>query len=140
MNYYFAHPITIYNTRKEGVLIDMIRNCTFFSNPLVINPNSGYHEDRYKKEGMDYFLSLVDTCDALVYYPFEDNTIGAGVVKEILRAKLKGKRVFSIDPQTFDIEEVFDGLKNCLTVEDTRDKIQEIKSKQYEKTSANRNR
>lgn len=128
MKYYFAHPITIYNTYKERVLIDMIRNCNFFSNPEVINPNSDYHEDRYKKEGMDYFTSLVDICDVLVYYPFEDGTIGAGVVKEICRAKDKGKRVFAINPLSFEITELFNELKNCLTVEETRDKIKQIKN------------
>jgi len=51
MRYYFAHPISIYNTRKESVLIDMINKTTFLSNPWVLNPNSSYHESQYKKMG-----------------------------------------------------------------------------------------
>ena len=126
MKYYFAHPVSIYNTKKESVLIDMIRNTSFLSNPLVVNPNSEYHEQFYKKEGMDYFLKLVDECDAVVIYPFEDGTIGAGIVKEALRAVDSGKRVYQIDPVTFSMEEIFK-LKNCLTVEDTRTKLKELK-------------
>ena len=113
MKYYFAHPISIYNTRKEGVLIDMIHKTTFLSNPLVLNPNSEYHECQYKLKGMDYFLSLVDECDALIIYPFEDNTIGAGIAKEALRAFENKKRVYQIDAQTFEIQEIFE-LKNCF--------------------------
>lgn len=126
MKYYFAHPISIYNTRKEGVLIDMIHKTTFLSNPLVLNPNSEYHECQYKLKGMDYFLSLVDECDALIIYPFEDNTIGAGIAKEALRAFENKKRVYQIDAQTFEIQEIFE-LKNCLTVDETRAKLKEIK-------------
>lgn len=126
MTYYFAHPISIYNTRKEGVLMDMISRTTFLSNPCILNPNSEYHECQYKLKGMDYFLELVDECDALIIYPFEDNTIGAGIVKEALRAIDKGKRVYQIDAKTFDMEEIF-VLKNCLTVDETRAKLKNIK-------------
>lgn len=126
MKYYFAHPISIYNTRKESVLIDMINRTTFLSNPWVLNPNSEYHENQYKLKGMDYFLTLVDECDALIIYPFEDGTIGAGIVKEALRAIDKGKRIYQIDPKTFDMEEIF-VLKNCLTVEETRNKLKQLK-------------
>ncbi len=127
MKYYFAHPISIYNTRKEGVLIDMINRTTFLSNPWVLNPNSEYHECQYKLKGMDYFLTLVDECDALIIYPFEDGTIGAGIVKEALRAIDKKKRIYQIDPKTFEMEEIW-ALKNCLTVEETRAKLKEIKN------------
>ena len=135
MKYYFAHPITIYNTKKEHVLIDLIRYCPFFSNPDIVNPNSDYNESRYKKEGMDYFLSLVDTCDCLVFYPFEDGSIGAGVVKEIERAKEKNKRVFGINPDTFEMFEVRNELKNCLTVEETRKKIKKINERKEKEKS-----
>ncbi len=126
MKYYFAHPVTIYNTRKESVLIDMISRTNFLSNPLVINPNSEYHAHKYKIHGMDYFLTLVDECDALIIYPFEDGSIGAGIAKEALRAFEKFKRVYQIDPKTFSMEEIFN-LKNYLTVEETRKKIEELK-------------
>lgn len=126
MKYYFAHPITIYNTRKEGVLIDMINKTTFLSNPWVLNPNSEYHECQYKLKGMDYFLNLVDECDALIIYPFEDNAIGAGIAKEALRALHSKKRVYMIDAKTFEMYEIWE-LNNYLTVEETREKIKSIK-------------
>jgi len=127
MKYYFAHPVTIYNTRKESVIIDMINKTGFLSNPWTLNPNSEYHEQFYKKEGMDYFLKLVDECDSLVIYPFEDSTIGAGIAKEAQRAFDTKKRVYFINPSDFRMEEIYE-LKNILTVEETHEKIQQIKS------------
>ena len=122
MKLYFAHPISIYNTRKESVLLDMITKTSFLSYPEVLNPNSQYHECQYKIKGMDYFLNLVDSCDALIIYPFEDGYIGAGIVKEALRAIDSKKRVYYINPKDFSIEEVFK-LSNCLTVEETRERL-----------------
>jgi len=126
MKYYFAHPISIYNTRKEGALIDLINKTNFLGNPWVLNPNSEYHEHQYKLKGMEYFLWLVDECDALIIYPFEDGAIGAGIVKEALRAIDKGKRIYYIDPKTFELEEIFK-LNNCLTVEETRERLKQLK-------------
>ncbi len=108
--------------------MDMINRTTFLSNPWILNPNSEYHECQYKLKGMDYFLTLVDECDALVIYPFEDNTIGTGIAKEAQRALDTNKRVYQINVETFEMEEIFH-LKNCLTVEETRNKIKAIKSK-----------
>lgn len=127
MKIYFAHPISIYNTRKESVLIDMIGKTSFLTYPEVLNPNSEYNECQYKKLGMDYFKSLVDSCDALIIYPFEDGYIGAGIVKEALRAIDSKKRVYYINPMTFSIEEIFK-LTNCLTVEETRERLNQLKS------------
>lgn len=118
MKYYFAHPRNLYNTRKESVLVDMIRYNSFFSNPEVVNPNAQYHEDKYKKHGIDYLLSLVDLSDCLVYYPSEEETmelvtnafaenplndVSSESIRLVLRAQENGKRVFIINPLTFDI-------------------------------------
>ena len=121
MKYYFAHPRNLYNTRKESVLVDMIRFNSFFSNPEVVNPNTQYHEHKYKEHGIDYLLSLVDSSDCLVYYPSDEETmemvtnafskdpflkdVPTESIRLVLRAKEKGKRVFGINPFTFDIFE-----------------------------------
>ena len=127
MKYYFAHPISIYNTKKEKVLFEMLSSSLLLTDPIIVNPNSEYNEAQYKLKGMDYFLGLVDECDALIIYPFEDGTIGAGIVKEALRAIDNKKRIYQIDPKTFEMEEIFK-LKNCLTVEETRAKLKELKN------------
>ncbi len=127
MKYYFAHPISIYNTKKEELLVAMLSDSSLLTDPIIVNPNSEFNEAQYQIKGMDYFLELVDECDALIIYPFEDGTIGAGIVKEALRAIDKGKPIYQINPNTFKMMQIFQ-LKNCLTVEETRAKLKELKN------------
>ena len=137
MRIYFAHPITMYNTPEEYRCLVTIKNYfpelkNVTNYPDLVNPNQKTFELAYKRLGMDLFLGLVDTCDIIVYSPFNDNTVGAGVVSEVSRAVDKNKKVYKIDPITFEITEVFK-LENCLTVEETREKIKQIKLNQIKK-------
>jgi hypothetical protein len=66
MKYYFEHPITIYNTPKENVVIKYIEQSSILGYPVVLNPNSEFNQAQYEKFGMDYFKKLIDTCDALI--------------------------------------------------------------------------
>lgn len=126
MKCYFAHPITIYGTSKEKILEKIIQNNFNCLPSEVINPNSSYNESMYKVKGMKHFLDLVDSCDILIIYPFEDGTIGAGIVKEALRAIDTGKRIYQINTLTFEIIEIH-SLKKCLSVIQTRNKIKKIR-------------
>lgn len=127
MKYYFAHPMSIYNTRKEALLIDMINKTTFLSNPWVLNPSDQNYQNNYiQGSGMGYFLKLVDECDSVIIYPFEDGFIGAGVAAEAQRAFDTNKRVYYIHPDTFRMEEIFE-LKDVLNVEETRERLKILK-------------
>ena len=44
MKYYFAHPISIYNTKKEKVLFEMLSSSLLLTDPIIVNPNSEYNE------------------------------------------------------------------------------------------------
>lgn len=120
---YFAHPYTTYNTKIESELISIISDI----DPDILNPNSPYHERKYKIHGMDYFISLVDYCDSLIIYPFEDGSIGAGIAKEANHAFDTGKDVYFINPNDFTIKPIYK-LDNVLNVEETRSRIKNFKS------------
>ena len=123
MKIYFAHPINIYNTFKENHLVLFITD--YFRGSEIVNPNSIKNEEGYRKEGMEYFLKMVDECNCLIIYPFEDNTIGAGIVKEALRASDANKTIYQINPKDWSIRKI-EKLENCLSVEETRKKLKEI--------------
>ena len=79
------------------------------------------HQSQCKNRAnpMDYFLNLVSLCDAVAFRAFQDGMIGAGVAKEIKRAKAESKPV---------IELPFDTTQRELSIEQTRDRIQGYES------------
>lgn len=94
MRCYYAHPITSYGTKEEEDDVASLTKAGF----EVLNPNSAENEEKYKAQGMQLFLDLVDTCDVLAFRPFDDGMLPAGVYKELARAYDTGKPVFEIDP------------------------------------------
>lgn len=114
MKIYYAHPITTYNTDSEGADLHDLARLGFSD---VLNPNAPEHDAGYKQHGMEYFMGLVDECDALAYRAFPDGSIPAGVYKEMARAVSAGKPVFELQPSTY---------QRVLTVADTRKKLIEL--------------
>lgn len=101
---YFAHPINVYNTDLEAMLIERIAHTPEFSKFVLENPNTDAHTHAYearKKQTTDpmvYFEEVVATCDALVFLAFRDGKIGGGVWREILAAEHNGLSLFEIFP------------------------------------------
>lgn len=120
---YFAHPINTYNTILEKYFLEYLSKYPSYE---VINPNSPHHEMGYKKEGMDYFKKLVLTCDKLYAFGFSDNSIGAGISKEMDWMREKGGTVLFV-PFFTQLEEMFVPSKNqfkVLNVEETRRRLE----------------
>lgn len=105
MKYYFIHPENINDTPKQRVLEDLIKLCPYFSNPIITNPNHHYHQFFIKKEGFKYTLELIEQSDCFVFLSNDNGIIDSKICKEIILAKNLNKRIFEIDPITFQINE-----------------------------------
>lgn len=120
---YFAHPINTYGTILEDYFLE------YFSRDHleIVNPNQPIHQEGYEKEGMEYFKRLVQSCDKLYAIGFPDNTIGAGIAKEMNWMKEKGGVVLFL-PFFTKYEEMVVPCENqfkVLTVEETRQKLKQ---------------
>lgn len=118
---YFAHPVNTYGTILEDYFME------YFSKDHleIINPNQPIHQEGYEREGMEYFRKLVQSCDKLYAIGFSDNSISAGVAKEMNWMKEKGGLVIFL-PFFTKYEEMFVSCENqfrVLTVEETREKL-----------------
>ena len=123
MKIYFAHPISIYNTIKEFALLGVIK--LLFKDCVITNPNSVYNESKYIIHGMDFYFSLIDDCDTVVFIPFDDGYVSAGVTKEVLYGKRKGKIIYRVNPYDFSIQKIAN-ISKTLTVEETRERLKAI--------------
>lgn len=85
---YFAHPINTYGTILEKFALEYFS--INYPHWEIINPNLLEHQEGYKSDGMDYFKGVVLSCDKLVAIGFGDNSIGAGIAKEMNWMKEKG--------------------------------------------------
>jgi len=128
---YFGHPINIYGTTTEGLLIKAIERG--FPDWEVENPNQPYHGEGYQRfkaengNGMLYFYEeVLPQMDAGVFLAFEDGMFGAGVYKEAQFLVDNGKNIFEID-----LEGGLTGLvlneSRKLSVEDTRARVYPVK-------------
>lgn len=82
---YFAHPVSDYGTVHEAACLAAIEAAYATSDVdvRIYNPNSEAGSRGYRDGGMAYFERVIGTCSALVYRPFGDGMIGAGVACEI---------------------------------------------------------
>lgn len=89
---------------------------------LIITGTSKTHQ----KDGMDHFKSVVQSCDQLVAFGFGDNSIGAGIAKEMNWMLEKGGKVIFL-PFFNDWEELLmasaENQFTVLSVDDTRAKL-----------------
>lgn len=140
---YFAHPVSDYNTVFELRIRKMINDSMddifaahlLHEPPLItqlINPNQLVLQMLYKKYGMDMFIALCGQCQACVFIPFPDRSVGAGVVKEVDAFLVAGKPVFEvgIDPRgQLQFQRVEDLTHyQTMGVEATRAKIRYYKA------------
>lgn len=84
---YFGHPINVYDTPFERMLLQKIQEA--FPDWVIENPNKKRHADGYKRlksatgNGMTYFFTeVLPHCDAGIFLPFRDGKWGAGVSDE----------------------------------------------------------
>ncbi|NOS67782.1 MAG: hypothetical protein HOO67_05475 [Candidatus Peribacteraceae bacterium] len=129
MKIYFAHPVTSYGTPIEQRVLDELRLIKF----QVVNPNTPEHQENYQRlpreQAFEYFLTLARTCDACVFIPFEDGTIGSGVFKELETFFERGLKVYEFYSKVWpfvqrDLEQLRD---RALTIEETREKINQLR-------------
>ena len=105
---YYARAISLYDTLQDARDIKLLEQMGF----EVVNPNDKKLSARYKKEGMEVFYEVVESCDGLAFRAFQDGSIGAGVYGEMQRAKELGKFIFELPTVT---------SKRILSIEDTRE-------------------
>lgn len=123
---YFAHHITDYGTEREKDAVDAIVWHGF----EVVNPNSPEHDRGYKEKGMEYFLGVVATCDALAFQRFEDGQIGAGVGSEIMTAVELEMPVYEIKDDDLELVDGEEAAYDALSVDETRALLRRIRVEQ----------
>lgn len=119
-SFYFAHPVTMYDTPVERALEQRFRSQV---GAAVENPNQPHHSEAYKTGGMDYFVKVCDSQDGVFFAPFSEGSLGAGVYKEVESFLKRGAPVFQYQPETQDFKPV--GAQEVaelkvLNVEDSR--------------------
>jgi len=126
---YFAHPINTYNTDIESQCLELIQD-KFGDN--IMNPSDDLiqkHLIEYRKDHpndyMKFFENLLSECNIIVYLPFKDGMIGAGVWFECKIINEKGGDIYEIDLENGTISEIDFGTVDMkkLTVEETRIRI-----------------
>lgn len=90
---YFAHPMGTYFTDTETEALIRIKK--LFPGYEIVNPNHFSHQ-RAANGKISYFTQLASECDALVYLPFGDNTIGIGIAEEVKSALKKNREVHEL--------------------------------------------
>ena len=109
---YYAHSTALYNTPQETRDIQALSTLGF----EIVNPNSPKHEAGYKKDGMEYFIRIVETCAAIAFRANPDGSMNAGVHSEVMTAKALGKPILELPC----------GLKSRgLTIDQTRAYLEE---------------
>lgn len=113
MKIYYAHAVNLYGTPQEKRDIELLESLGF----EVENPNQKRHAKAYAKRGMNYFHLVISKCDALAFRALPDNTIPAGIVKEIWIAQSYNYPVIEL-PSSI--------LRRGLTIDQTREYLTEI--------------
>jgi len=130
---YFAHPVNTYGTASERKLVPYIFE--FFLQAFEVvkieNPNTEEHCKNYAKwkqayasNGMNYFIEeVLPKCNCAIFLPFRDNTIGAGVWKEVQYFLNLQLPVWMIN-RTGKITPILSRPKHlCLSVKETKSRI-----------------
>ena len=113
---YYAHCMALYGTNKERQDIKDLERMGF----RVDNPNSAKHKKivasmranrKTSKEIMDYFVKVVKRADGLAFRALPDQSISAGVHKEVKTMYNKGG--FVLELPEYD-------SRNAMSVNETR--------------------
>ena len=113
MKCYYAHSVSIYDTKQEERDLATIESLGF----KPVNPNHSTHDEGYKKFGMNYFDDIIASCDIVAFRAHPDGSIPAGVSKEIRRAIEFGRPVIELPSGI---------LRRSLSVDQTREYLMEI--------------
>lgn len=105
---YFGHPGPTYNTKYESQGIKEVEKKF---GKKVINPNQPGMEARYKKFGFDIFFDLIDTCDFGVFMTALDGRWGIGIYEEAYYMHKSGKKVYELNPNTWEFRLVKNPIK-----------------------------
>ncbi|PJC45520.1 hypothetical protein CO037_01065 [Candidatus Pacearchaeota archaeon CG_4_9_14_0_2_um_filter_30_8] len=126
---YFAHPVSVYNTHLEKVLVKRLKS--FFKNKNIYNPNQPHNQKNYKiwkdgtGSGMNYYFDLILPNKNIVggvYLPFEDGMIGAGIYGEMEKLQEMKKPIFEIKKLN-QIEKILKiDSSRKLSIEQTRER------------------
>lgn len=134
---YFGHPINVYDTELETVLLNLISET--FPAWQIENPNQKKHSEGYKRyvettgKGMDYyFCEVLPICHAGIFLPFRDGKYGKGVFGEAKMISDMGCPVWQIDAEGH-LSKLDLNAAQVLSVEETRQRIRfpDGKSKPY---------
>lgn len=113
MKVYYAHPVSLYNTKVDERDEETLKRLGFD----VINPKSPDWSEQYKKRGMEFFIEQVRQCDAIAFRAFLDGSIGAGVRAEIDEAVKLGIPIIElpccIQRRTLTVEQTREALRDC---------------------------
>ncbi|MHC1628138.1 MAG: hypothetical protein ACXQTI_04850 [Candidatus Nezhaarchaeales archaeon] len=116
MRIYYAHPVEIYHTPREFKEIEIIKR--HYPQAEIVNP--AYFQDKpgALHSNIDFFYSLVDSCDILIYSDL-GGFVTAGVALEVKRALEQGKPVYRLDWRTGELTQIRE-LRNVLSLEETQ--------------------
>lgn len=107
MKIYYAHSISIYNTKQEERDIKTLELLGF----EVVNPNKEIHQKNYKSKGMDYFVELVKACDSIAFRSHPNGDIPTGIYKELQTDKPIIELPSSINRRQLTVDETREYLK-----------------------------
>ncbi len=124
MAVYYAHPVTDYGTEFEAGAVETLADR--FGE--VVNPNGPDHAAAYASQRMGYFQELAAGCDALAFSRFPDESVGAGVAKEIVAASEAGRRVWEYTRNGDVMPSGPDAAGGALSVEETRATIARLRA------------
>ncbi len=126
---YFAHAVSDYNTDWERAALARINEMfPAHAGFDIVNPNGEEHDAAYKEQGMAYFHDLCKGCDGVIWAPFPDDSVGAGVYSEVTVFASSGKTVYALDRALGIAQNVKPDLTKVLDVEGTRAKIRHYRS------------
>lgn len=132
---YFAHPVNVYNTSLENILLQRIKKVFISWEWEIVNPAAEEHCVQYEEwkkrtnNGMAYFTEVVlPNCHGCVFLGFQDGKIGAGVYKEIKFFFDNKLPVWEIFPSEFicKLRDISDISKwRILNIEDTKVRVRD---------------
>ena len=114
---YYAHCMADYGSKSSKKHMSLLRDMGL----EVLDPSSQYYHNIVKgmkaegktgEEVMDYFMTVVKTCDCLAFRSLPSGLISAGVAKEIRCMKKMGGAVIQM-PNLKELN------SNTMTVKDT---------------------
>lgn len=77
--WYFAHPISDYDTCFEQIIVERLD-----LHRIIENPNQPRHQEGYARWGMQHFLqNVLPSCCGCFFLAFPGGHIGAGVAQEV---------------------------------------------------------